>query len=277
LSATPLPDGWNYVDEPHAAVEDRQWDATMRYTSAVEHAMKRKTVHFFVATAVLLVGCSKNPPNALPDSPTPTATRRLPAETDAVPTRLSLAEATSAVREDIFRSIPDMNPTAEFPLKELTTAEVWDRLHVQVFAVTSGVRDSQAYIICRRQASPLGQGFGGSGVMSICVADLDGDSRPKLFFTCSWGSGIHRSFAGLWTEGASEIHATPYLRDYDLILEKIDDSQVGVAYGEFSTTEKFKRLGNFGSLRYSAGDGKPNFSIMLDAQLPNNIRQCIWE
>jgi hypothetical protein len=42
---------------------------------------------------------------------------------------------------------------------------------------------------------PLGTGFGGFGVTSFLTGDLNEDGLMELYFTYSWGSGIHRSHA----------------------------------------------------------------------------------
>src|ERR1700722_8091475 len=119
------------------------------------------TVLSLLSMAALLIGCARSASIATTDAAKPAAANQSPTITISVPTRLSLSEATIAVRAEIFRSIPKMNPSADFPLKELTTADVWDRLHAQVFAVTDGVQEDQAFIIRDRRVYPLGKGFGG--------------------------------------------------------------------------------------------------------------------
>lgn len=112
--------------------------------------------------------------------------------------------------------------------------------------------------------------------MSMCVAELNGDSRPKLIFSYSWGSGVHRSLVGLW-KGASWVDATPALADYDLLVERIDDQHVDVAYGEFSPDGHFSRDGNFGTLRLSGQTTKPSLEIVLNPHLDAKIQKRIWK
>jgi len=239
-----------------------------------------KPIHLvlsFLAMAVLLIGCTKSASTAATDAAKPAAVNQSVATANSVPTRLSLTEATAAVRAEIFRSIPSMNPSADFPLMELTTADVWDRLHAQVFAVTSGVREDQAFVIRDRRIFWLGGGLGGWGVMSMCVADLDGSGQPKLVFSYPWGSGVHRSIVAVWTGGASWIDAKPVLRDYDLSLERIDDMHVDVAYGEFLSARNFNRQGEFGKLRLSTERAKPNLEIILDPRLSPDVLSRVWK
>jgi hypothetical protein len=224
----------------------------------------------------LLFGCDGRRTQDAHVTTAQVATQSIPV-TGAVATRLSLAEATAAVREEIFRSKPGMNPSCVFPLKELTTTEVWDRLHIQVFAVTDGIYMDQDFIIHQRKVSPLGIGLGGYGVMSMCVADLADDGHAELVFTYSWGSGIHRSLVGIWTGGESWIDAKPALGDYDLWLEKIDDHHVRVAFGQFDPfSGKFHRFGDFGTVRLTGEAASGHLEIILSQELPDQILNRVW-
>jgi len=147
--------------------------------------------------------------------------------------RVSLADATALVRAHLFTAKPTMNPAAEFPLKETTPAEVSERMRTQVFTVTAGIAQFQSFVIHSGQVSPLGRSFGGFGITSMVVTDLDGDGRPELAFAYSWGSGIHRSQVGIWTAGTEWQDAPIAVRDHDLVLVKSDDRCVHAYYGSF--------------------------------------------
>lgn len=51
----------------------------------------------------------------------------------------------------------------------------------------------------------LGEYFGGLGITSFAVADINQDGKSELYFTYSWGSGIHRSLAGYFDTQNKEI------------------------------------------------------------------------
>ncbi len=107
--------------------------------------------------------------------------------------RLELGDAEKLVRKFIFDKNPDMNPNATFPLFEMTTDEVWKRLGVQVFKVRGDVLNNESYVIKADKVYYIGQGFGGHGVSSLGVADLDKSGQAMLVYVFGWGSGIHRA------------------------------------------------------------------------------------
>jgi hypothetical protein len=193
------------------------------------------------------------------------------------PVRLSLVEASTAVCKEILRLEPDMNPSTDFPIKEITTDEMWTRLHAQLFVVTDGIYLHQAYIILDQKVSPLGVALGGSGIMSMCVVNLDKSSQPQLLFTYSWGSGIHRSIVGIWTEASSWIDAKPLLGNNDLSIEKIDDQHIRLNYGTFDPrTSQLIKKGDFGAIHFTSTGKSPQLDIIPDKSLPKEIQDEIW-
>jgi len=192
--------------------------------------------------------------------------------------RLSVADATAAVRAWMFKGDPNMNPSAEFPLEEITTAEIWERLHVQVFRITDGIYGDQDCLIQDRRVSALGIGLGGFGVTSMCVADLAGDGGAELVFSYSWGSGVHRSLVGVWAVGSPRVDAPEVLwNDEDLSLVKVDDRHVRVEYGRFDgATRRVTPVCRFGDLVYTKEPGKTGVSIRLCPDLPPKVVKRIW-
>jgi hypothetical protein len=143
--------------------------------------------------------------------------------------RVSLDSARRMIVDAIMRDTPDMNPAAEFPLVELTTDETWSRLHVQVFKITGGPREDDGYLIDSGRVIMFAPGFGGWGLMSMCVTDLESSGVPELLFTYSWGSGVHRSVFAAYSRDWPEdqgIRTGSVVFDDDLLLWKCDDQTV---------------------------------------------------
>jgi hypothetical protein len=181
---------------------------------------------------------------------------------------LKVAGAENLVRKFIFDQNPKMNPAAEFPLKDLTTKAVWDRLDAQVFQVTEGVRAHETYVIKGKKVYHIGSGFGGHGVSSIAVADPNGDGRDKLVFAYSWGSGIHRSHVGVFdilAKEPAEVVAPQayYGRGSDLEVKNSDKQTIEVYVGDQKV----------GRLILEGKEGELKIAVRLDDDLPAEIKK----
>lgn len=162
--------------------------------------------------------------------PLPTAAPAQEAQPSGEPrSRLSLAEAEALVRAHILAANPGMNPAAAFPLVETTGDETWQRMGVQVFQVTEGVRQFDTFVIADGIVYPIGIGFGGMGVHTHLVTDLDQDGAAELVYAFSYGSGVHQSQVGILypTEHAYIAAAAESFRYMgEVRLEKVDDATV---------------------------------------------------
>jgi hypothetical protein len=183
--------------------------------------------------------------------------------------RLTVPEAENVVRAHIYAKNPRMNPDAKFPLKDLTTDAVWKRLGVQVFQVTEGVQAHETYVVKKNQVFLIGKGFGGQGVNSLCVADLNGDSRPELVYSFSWGSGIHRSQVGVFDVLAKKpreyVAPGAFYGMDDLTVKRVDDRTITVSTGK---TE-------LGRVALEGKDGQLRVEIRLNDKLPAEVRKLI--
>ena len=103
------------------------------------------------------------------------------------------------VRAQILRENPGMNPEARFPMTEITPAQARETLGVQLFRIEESATTQcyETFAVRKGEVARLGTGFGGMGVGSTLLTDLDGDRAPDLVFVYSWGSGRHRSQVGV--------------------------------------------------------------------------------
>lgn len=118
-------------------------------------------------------------------------------------------------------------------LRDITPIEVWQRLRGQVFKqkdYTNSIGNVEAFFITGEKVYPLSTGFGGYGITSMCVCDLDADSRLELAYVYSWGSGVHRSHLGLLNlDGASVVEVEARFHPtFDIVLDRVDDQRVMV-------------------------------------------------
>lgn len=63
----------------------------------------------------------------------------------------------------------------------------------------------ESLLLYENQVYPLGTWFGGLGVTSFAVTDLNKDGAFELYFTYSWGSGISRSHIGFFDSADNKI------------------------------------------------------------------------
>lgn len=78
---------------------------------------------------------------------------------------------------------------------------------------------------------PLGDCFGGFGVTSFAITDLDKDGSFELYFTFSWGSGIPRSQVGYFDTASKETVIFDFENFWGESLLSVDDDQVLCVYG----------------------------------------------
>jgi hypothetical protein len=195
--------------------------------------------------------------------------------------RLTVPEAEKLIDAHIRAATPTMNPAAKFPVKELTTDEVWKRMSVQVFQVTGGVRECETFLVRGgKEVRPLGIGFGGSGVMSLCIADLDRDGKPELVYTYSWGSGDHRSHAAVYREKDGKVQeaVVPFAFKGDMFASSFPDGSVEVEIGRYrQQVNRWIKTGRLGKLSISEKDGKLQADVAIRANLPDEMRKDIWK
>jgi hypothetical protein len=126
---------------------------------------------------------------------------------------------------------------------------------------------------------PLGDSVGGAGLMSMTVADLDGDETPELAYTYSWGSGIHRSMVGIFgnKDGKANITEVPFaFLSGDVFVKEADKGGVIVENGrdgwKFNEWTSQRRLG---TLRLTSEDGELKADFELADDLPEEIKSRI--
>jgi len=107
-------------------------------------------------------------------------------------------EAEQLIEAYIRTQNPSMSKTATFPVEEITPDNAWETLRIQVYKVKEGIQVGETYIIDQGEVIHIGTAFGGPGVTSIVVSDLDSDGSPELLFTYGFGSGIYRMRIGAY-------------------------------------------------------------------------------
>lgn len=116
----------------------------------------------------------------------------------SAPQRLDCAGAEELVAAALRREKPDMNPAVRFPVHEVTPADAWERMGVQIFQVDAEalVDARETFAVRQGQVVRLGSAFGGPGVESQQLEERGGEA-PELTFRFTWGSGEMRTETGV--------------------------------------------------------------------------------
>lgn len=163
------------------------------------------------------------------------------------PLRITLERATELVRAEVLRENPEVNPALEIPLIEITPVDAWQAMSVQLFQVRSDAlfQAFETFAVRKGEVVRLGRGFGGDGVGSTLVTDLDGDRSPDLAFVYSWGSGRHLSQVGVLRIAGDRMQVLPC--DWTAIGDSY------LVFGEHRTAQVTHASAKVGTLRLVEG------------------------
>ncbi len=179
--------------------------------------------------------------------------------------KLSASEASQLL--DAFRnSHPDKISNDRTKFEDITPSEVWEKLRLQVFELGSA-----AFIVKEKTIYPLPTIFGG-GIDSMIVANLTSTKEPRLFFSYSWGSGMHYSNIGTFDEKHRKIEVLP-LTAWFLTAKLVKQSENEVEVTATSVSMKNKFDGKIGTLVKGESESLPKF-VLLEG-LPKEISDSI--
>jgi hypothetical protein len=165
-------------------------------------------------------------------------------------------EMQKLVREYVFKNQPRTRSDVNFIIEELDVPGLWEELKLQIFYVVFTGPDGQQvnespFVYHDGTVEPFACALGGYGVMSGAV--LNG----ALYYSYSWGSGIHRSILAKMTwntqnctlniiefGGIPDVDLFVYAKGGEIWVDK------GMYSGSFNSWENAQR---FGLLRESKG------------------------
>jgi len=97
-----------------------------------------------------------------------------------------------------------------------------------------------SFLLYDNEIFPMGVWFGGFGVTNAKLADIDNDGEMELYFTFSWGSGIHRSQAGYFNPKSKEIVIFDYsLMNEDMMIVSNEKDGLSLYKATISQTGNF--------------------------------------
>jgi hypothetical protein len=129
------------------------------------------------------------------------------------PLRLTPEGAAALIADSLAGKKPGLADASALQLMELPERRVWEQLEAQIFIVTEGSLQNEAFLIRHGRAVQLGAAAGGQGLTSLAVTDLDRDGQPELLFSYNAGLGPGigpgtQTRVGLYQPGAESAQPT---------------------------------------------------------------------
>ncbi len=114
-----------------------------------------------------------------------------------------------------------------------------------------------SFLLYEGDVYQLGEWFGGFGVTSMALADLDGDQKQELYFTYSFGSGLHRSHAAYFDPATKKV--------------------IGFNYTHLNEDMMINANNNGGLSLYSATVKKLDSFVNLDLERTDGISDIVYK
>lgn len=170
--------------------------------------MNKKNVFFLLSFCLICFSCTK--------------------DIDISKSKISTDEAKELIKLWIFNDYnPNMNPSLTFSIEEITSDEIWDKMHAQVFTVLTNVPglSNRGLYIKNKTVFDLGRNnlFGARKLNNLVVSDLDEDNIYELCFPLIHGSGVIRTNIVCYINELDDsyiIADTEFLFKTNLKLEK---------------------------------------------------------
>lgn len=97
-----------------------------------------------------------------------------------------------------------------------------------------------SFLLYEGKIYSLGEWFGGFGVTSMALGDMNQDGKSELYFTYSWGSGLHRSRAAYFDPAAKQVVTFAYShQNRDMIVANNDDGGLSLYDAVLSNMDDF--------------------------------------
>ncbi len=193
--------------------------------------------------------------------------------------RICFSHAEDLVRAMIYKEVPDMNPSAQFPLEEITTDEIWGRFGIQVYKVIGdSIYHDYTYLIKDQKVEFLGGGFSRHSITSMQVVELNGNHEAEFVYAFSGGSGRHYSQLAWYCSNCPEKRIITSNLVYlygDLILDKISRHNVMVKAGYFDLQDRFIIEATLGELTLTQGPNGRQLDVLLNTDLQQRVKERI--
>ncbi len=100
---------------------------------------------------------------------------------------------------------PDYEPNACYNITQDIVGENPD------YSVFKFNTSCASFLLYENRIYPMGEWFGGFGVTSMALHDLNEDGKQELYFTYSFGSGLHRSHIAYFDPALKQVVHIEYM------------------------------------------------------------------
>jgi len=128
----------------------------------------------------------------------------------------------------------------------VTPKRIEDNSDYQVFKNDTSCA---SFLLYEDTVYPMGGWFGGNGVVNMALGDMNRDGMDELYFTYSWGSGIHRSQAAYFDPAEKKMVDLDCVKMFGDMMVAVD------RFGGISFYEGFiLDFNSFVSMEMEAGE-----------------------
>ena len=117
-----------------------------------------------------------------------------------------------------------------------------DILENAVYLVFKYDKSCASFLMYEGEVHPLGEWFGGFGVVSMALNDLNKDGMQELYFTYSFGSGLHRSHIAYFDPILKQVVPIEYMHiNHDMIVAQNSNGTLSLYEASFPFMDSFVR------------------------------------
>ncbi len=176
------------------------------------------------------------------------------------------------IREHVFRESPKLNPQTRLLIDEFDVSGLEETLGIRLFlvglATDGGERfDEKLLLVNGNLIRQFGATFGGSGLMSAVV------SGKSLYYSYSFGSGVHRSHVGRMTVKDGDVVLVETDSHPDDLFVRVENGRIRLETGSFERFNSWKAGKPFGRLE----EGGSALRISASAESPRSGRPELGE
>lgn len=208
----------------------------------------------FCILLILLSACSKNPASDktnLTSENKNEASDKTVLDTLAVESELTITSSNTHVSDFVAKNADFKSSYETDECYNITPDFIANNSNYEIFKY---IDSCESFVMYDNEVYHIGIGFGGWGITSMALADLNKDGEYELYYTFSWGSGIHRSQVGYFEPISKETHIFDYsLPNYDMILTVNESGDLCVnsaSFGRYDVNFTIKAQDFMGTVNY---------------------------